>query len=90
MFLDWNCVLMGSKRQEKTFARQAAATEFVNERRTIQIAVFEQNFETGLRIYEANKDKLSKEEAAMLEVEIERNRSLIEKLKDDLNKATEA
>jgi hypothetical protein len=52
--------------------------------------MFEQNFETGLRIYEANKDKLSEEEAAMLEVEIERNRTLIEKLKNDLNKATEA
>jgi hypothetical protein len=35
-------------------------------------------------------DKLSEEEAAMLEVEIERNRTLIEKLKNDLNKATEA
>ena len=56
----------------------------------IQLAIFEQNFETGLKIYESNKDKLSEKEAAMLEVEIERNRTLIEKLKNDLNKATEA
>ncbi len=79
-----------SKRQEKIAARQAEAAAFVNERRAMQIALFEQNFETGLRIYEANKDKLSEEEAAMLEVEIERNRTLIEKLKSDLNTATEA
>jgi hypothetical protein len=56
----------------------------------VQLAIFEQNFETGLKIYESNKDKLSEEEAAMLEVEIERNRTLIEKLKNDLNKAAEA
>lgn len=79
-----------SKRQEKIAAKQAEAAAFVNERRAMQIAIFEQNFETGLRIYEANKDKLSKEEAAMLEVEIERNRTLIEKLKNDLNTATKA
>jgi hypothetical protein len=79
-----------SKRQEKIAANQAEANAFLNERKTVQLAMFEQNFETGLRIYEANKDKLSEEEAAMLEVEIERNRTLIEKLKNDLNKATEA
>jgi hypothetical protein len=79
-----------SKRQEKIAAKQAEAAAFVNERRAMQIALFEQNFETGLRIYEANKDKLSEEEAAMLEVEIERNRTLIEKLKNDLNTTTKA
>jgi hypothetical protein len=79
-----------SKRQEKIAANQAQANAFLNERKTVQLAMFEQNFETGLRIYEANKDKLSEEEAAMLEVEIERNRILIEKLKNDLNKAAEA
>jgi hypothetical protein len=79
-----------SKRQEKIAVKQAEAAAFVNERRAMQVALFEQNFETGLRIYEANKDKLSEEEAAMLEVEIERNRTLIEKLKSDLNTATEA
>ena len=79
-----------SKRQEKIAANQAEANAFVGERRAVQLAIFEQNFETGLKIYESNKDKLSKEEAAMLEVEIERNRTLIEKLKNDLNKAAEA
>ena len=79
-----------SKRQEKIAANQAEAKAFVNERRTVQLAIFEQNFETGLKIYEANKDKLREEEAALLEVEIERNRTLIEKLKNDLNKAAEA
>lgn len=79
-----------SKRQEKIAAKQAEAAAFVSERRAIQIAIFEQNFETGLKIYEANKDKLTEEQAAMLQVEIERNRTLIEKLKNDLNKATEA
>jgi hypothetical protein len=88
MFLGWGRAM--SKRQEKIAANQAEANAFLNERRTLQLAIFEQNFETGLKIYEANKDKLSEEEAAMLEVEIERNRTLIEKLKNDLNKAAEA
>lgn len=88
MFLVWGRAM--SKRQEKIAANQAAANEFVGERRALQLAIFEQNFETGLKIYESNKDKLTEEEAAMLEVEIERNRTLIEKLKNDLNKATEA
>lgn len=79
-----------SKRQEKIAAKQAEADAFVSERRAIQIAIFEQNFETGLKIYEANKDKLSKEEAAILEVEIEKNRTLIEKLKSGIHTATEA
>ena len=88
MFLGWGRAV--SKRQEKIAARQAEAAAFVNERRAMQIALFEQNFETGLKIYEANKDKLSKEEAAILEIEIEKNRTLIEKLKSGLNTATEA
>lgn len=79
-----------SRRQEKIKANQAAANEFVGERRAVQLAIFEQNFETGLKIYESNKDKLTEEQTAMLEAEIERNRILIDKLKDDLNKATEA
>jgi len=79
-----------SKRQEKIAANQAEADAFVSERREVQVAIFEKNFETGLKIYEANKDKLSKEETALLEVEIERNRTLIEKLKSGLNTATEA
>ncbi len=88
MLLGWSRVL--SKRQEKIAANQAEADASVSERRGIQLAIFEQNFETGLKIYEANKDKLTEEQAAMLEVEIERNRALIEKLKNDINKATEA
>lgn len=79
-----------SRRQEKIKANQVAANEFVGERRAVQLAIFEQNFETGLKIYESNKDKLTEEQTAMLEAEIERNRTLIDKLKDDLNKATEA
>jgi hypothetical protein len=79
-----------SRRKEKIAANQAEANAFVSERRAIQVAIFEQNFETGFKIYEANKDKLSKEEAAILEVEIEKNRTLIEKLKSGLNTATEA
>jgi hypothetical protein len=51
-----------SKRQEKKETNQAAAEAFVKERRAVQIAIFEQNFETGLRVYQDNKDKLSPEQ----------------------------
>lgn len=71
-----------SKRQEKKETNQAAAEAFVKERRAVQIAIFEQNFETGLRVYQDNKDKLSPEQVVEIENEIESNRKLIDGLKE--------
>jgi len=71
-----------SKRQEKKETNQAAADAFVKERRAVQIAIFEQNFETGLRVYQDNKDKLSPEQVVEIENEIEAHRKLIDGLKE--------
>lgn len=71
-----------SKTQDKRAARKAEAEEFVRQRRESQIAMFENNFEIGLRFYEENKDKMSEDERALIEQEIEKNRNLISEFKD--------
>ena len=70
-----------SKRQDKIAERQAEQHEFLKERRQLQIAVFESNFNVGLNFYEENKDKMSEEEVALIESEIEANRKLLDELK---------
>lgn len=71
-----------SKTQEKRALRKAEAETFVRERRKTQIDLFEHNFATGLRFYEENKEKMSEEECAVIEAEIEKNRKLIEEFKE--------
>ena len=70
-----------SKRQDKIAGRQAEQHEFLKERRQLQIAVFESNFNVGLNFYQENKDKMSEEEVALIEAEIESNRKLLNELK---------
>jgi pyruvate formate-lyase activating enzyme-like uncharacterized protein len=70
-----------SNRQAKVAARQAEQHEFLKERRQLQIAVFESNFNVGLNFYQENKEKMSKEEVALIEAEIEANRKLLDELK---------
>jgi hypothetical protein len=71
-----------SKTQEKRAARLSESEEFVKERRIRNLEIFESNFEVGLKIYEENKDKLSLEEVAHMEEEIERNQNLIKEYKE--------
>ena len=70
-----------SNRKDKVAARQAEQHEFLKERRQVQIAVFESNFNVGLNFYQENKDKMSEEEVALIEAEIEANRKLLDDLK---------
>lgn len=70
-----------SKRQEKIEANKAEQQAFLKERRQVQIAVFESNFNVGLNFYQENKDKMSEEEVALIEAEIEANRKLLDELK---------
>ena len=70
-----------SNRKDKIAERQAEQHEFLKERRQLQIAVFESNFNVGLNFYQENKDKMSEEEITMIEAEIESNRKLLEELK---------
>lgn len=70
-----------SNRQDKIAARKEEQHEFLKERRQLQIAVFESNFNVGLNFYQENKDKMSEEEVALIEAEIESNRKLLDELK---------
>lgn len=67
-----------SKTQDKRAARKSEAEDFVKERRQVQMAVFESNFNVGLELYERTKDKMSEDEIKMVEAEIARNRALID------------
>jgi hypothetical protein len=71
-----------SKTQEKRARRAAERDAFIKERRQVQLAVFESNFNVGLEFFENNKDKMSPEEIAQVEEEIEKNRQLIQEWKD--------
>lgn len=74
-----------SNKQDKKEQRIKEAKEFINERRKIQLAVFQINFDKGLAFYENVKEKLSAEEIATIEAQIEENKALIEKLKSEIN-----
>lgn len=70
-----------SKRQDKIAERQSEQHDFLKERRQLQIALFESNFNVGLNFYQENKDKMSEEEIVMIEAEIESNQKLLAELK---------
>jgi len=72
-----------SKTQEKKAARLQEAAEFVGVRRTIQYQILLSNFNVGVRMFEANKEKLSQEERDLLQVEMEKQWALLEQIKKD-------
>ena len=79
MLLGWARVM--SKRQEKIANNIAEQQAFIKERRQLQIAVFESNFNVGLNFYQENKDKMSEDEIKLIEDEIESNKKLLDELK---------
>jgi hypothetical protein len=72
-----------SKTQDKRAARMAEQKEFIKKRRTAQLAVFESNFNAGLQFYNDNKDKMSEEEIALIDKEIEDNLAIIHNIKKE-------
>lgn len=70
-----------SKRQEKIEQRRAEQQDFIAQRRKMQLAVFQANFDIGMKLYEDNKDKMSPEEIELIEIEIAKNKELLDKLK---------
>ena len=72
-----------SKRQEKIAQRVAERDEFITTRRKVQLAIFESNYEAGVKMYEDNKDKVTPEQAAVLEKQMAENKELLEKLRDE-------
>ena len=79
-----------SKTQEKRAQRKAEQQAFIAERRKMQLAIFQANFDVGMQLYEANKDKMSPEEIELVEIEIQKNKELLEGLKSEIDKATQA
>lgn len=71
-----------SKTQEKRAQRLAQAADFVKQRRELTLAMFEQNFDIGMKIYQDNKDTMSVEDIALLEAEIESARKAMQEYKE--------
>lgn len=78
-----------SKTQDKRAQRKAEQQAFILERRKMQLAIFESNFKVGLELYSANKDKMSQEEIDLVEIEIQKNKDLLESLKSEIDKAAQ-
>ena len=81
---------MVSKTQAKRAKRAAERDVFIAQRRAMQLAIFERNFEVGLSLYEAQKDSLSPEEIEAIEAQIAENKAIIQKLKDEANPSPQA
>jgi len=79
-----------SKTQDKRAQRKEEQQAFIAERRQLQLALFKANFDVGMQLYEANKDKMSPEEIALVEEEIKKNRELLEKVEREANPGTKA
>ena len=79
-----------SKRQEKIAANKAKQQEFIAARLSQNLATFEHNFNVGVELYEANKDTFSEEQKVLIEVEMEKNRKLIDEIKRQAATRTEA
>lgn len=58
-----------SKTQEKRARRLAEQQEFIKQRRQQELVLLEMQFQRGVELYEANKDKMSEEEIAIMETE---------------------
>jgi hypothetical protein len=74
-----------SRRQEKIAQRLSEQQEFLKARKTVQLALFENALEVGLKVYEDNKNRLSEDEIAKIEAQLEENRQLILKLHSEID-----
>lgn len=72
-----------SKRQEKIQSRREEQQAFITERRAKQIAMLEQNYLTGLKMMEDDKNKLTEDQFKILEEELKNQRLFIDKIKSD-------
>jgi hypothetical protein len=74
-----------SKRQEKIARLKREQQEFLQQRRILQLTIFETGIKAGNAFYEANKDQISPEEQALIEEEMKINDELLEKLRREAN-----
>lgn len=73
-----------SKRQEKIALAQEKQKTFLLERKKMQLAMFEQAFASGKRIYEDNKERIPAEEIEQIEAQMKENQNIIDKLREEL------
>lgn len=74
-----------SKSQDKRKASIQEAANFVAERRKIQLAMLEQNYEMGVRLFESQKEKLSPEEVTQIEAMMVEQRKSLDELHKQAN-----
>lgn len=79
-----------SKTQDKRARRKAEQQEFLRARKISQLIMFEKALEFGLQVYQDNKDKLSPQDIADIEKQLEENRALVEKLRGEIDPPTQA
>jgi len=74
-----------SNRQDKIQANIDNQQAFLSARREQQLMMLEQAYETGLKIYEANKDKMSPEEIEQVEKMKTEQLELLEKVRNEIH-----
>lgn len=74
-----------SKTQEKRAQRKAEQKAFIAERRAQQLAMLEQAYLVGLKIYEDRKSEMSEEDIALIEKLKAEQLALLEKLRNEAN-----
>lgn len=79
-----------SKTQEKRAQRKAEQKAFIAERRAQQLAMLEQAYLIGLKIYEDKKSEMSPEEIEIIEKLKAEQISLLEQLRNEANTPAEA
>jgi hypothetical protein len=74
-----------SKRQEKIARNKAEQQAFIKERRKLELAWLENNFELGKKMYEDNKDKMTEQEVEFVEKEMAGQIEFIANFKKEWN-----
>jgi len=74
-----------SKTKDKRELRVKEQKQFISERRTQQLVMLEQAYETGLRVYETNKDKLSVGQIEAIEAMKAEQLEALERLRSEVN-----
>ena len=80
----------GSKTQVKRLCRAAERDAFIGERRLLQLQMLEHNFNVGVQLFEANKDKLSEEEIEKIEGMMAEQKAALERIRSEANPLPEA
>jgi len=79
-----------SKTQEKRAQRLSEQQAFIRERRKRQLQILEQNYQIGVKLYEAQKDSITPEEVEQIEKMMAEQREALDKLHEQANPPAEA